>query len=148
MLMACAGTMASANHKCQKEEWKKKLQSEKIAFLSTEIGLTPEEAQAFWPVYNETEAEKDLAMHEVFKAFRELEKAIEEGRSEKEIGTLLDKYIKAQETQRDTENKATEKYRKVLPADKVAKLLIGEENFRRHHIRKLHGKPEDNQAKR
>ena len=35
------------------EDWKEKIQSEKIAFLTTEIGLTPEEAQAFWPVYNQ-----------------------------------------------------------------------------------------------
>ena len=35
------------------ESWKEKMRSEKIAFLTNEISLTPEEAQLFWPVYNQ-----------------------------------------------------------------------------------------------
>ena len=41
---------AFANNEA-KEDWKEKIQSEKIAFLTLEIGLTPQEAQVFWPVY-------------------------------------------------------------------------------------------------
>ena len=33
--------------------WKERMMSEKIAFFTTEIGISPEEGQAFWPVYNE-----------------------------------------------------------------------------------------------
>lgn len=138
-LAACIGTVSSAHHSCQKGDWKKKIQSEKIAFLTTEIDITPEEAQAFWPVYNKVEAEMDKAMHEVFETFKELDKALEEGRSEKDISTLLNKYLDAQDRQKVLSADRAEKYLKVLPAEKVARLLIGEEKFRRHHIRKLHG---------
>ena len=56
---------AFANNEA-KEDWKEKIQSEKIAFLTLEIGLTPQEAQVFWPVYNEINEEKDKAMYEAF----------------------------------------------------------------------------------
>ena len=120
-----------------KEDWKEKLQAEKIAFLTMEIGLTPQEAQVFWPVYNEINEEKDQAMYEIIKYYWEMSKAIEAGKSEKEIKTLLDKYLEAQEKQRKIDNDAADKYKKVLPTAKVAKLYIAEEKFRRQHIRKL-----------
>lgn len=120
-----------------KEDWKEKLQAEKIAFLTMEIGLTPQEAQVFWPVYNEINEEKDQAMYEVIKYYWEMSKAIEAGKPEKEIKTLLDKYLEAQEKQRKIDNDAADKYKKVLPTAKVAKLYIGEEKFRRLNIRKL-----------
>ena len=133
-----AGQGPRNNHQ---EDWKQKMQSEKIAFITTEVGLTPEEAQNFWPVYNELDKEKDNAMREVFKAYRALDAAIKEGKSEKEINALLDKYLAAQKQQRELDEKTVEKYRKVLSGDKVAKVFIAEEGFRRHHIRNLHGKP-------
>lgn len=120
-----------------KEDWKEKIQSEKIAFLTMEIGLTPQEAQVFWPVYNEINEEKDQAMYEVIKYYWEMSEAIEAGKSEKEIKSLLDKYLEAQEKQRKIDEDAAEKYKKVLSTTKVAKLYIGEEKFRRQHIRKL-----------
>ena len=127
---------AFANNEA-KEDWKEKIQSEKIAFLTLEIGLTPQEAQVFWPVYNEINEEKDKAMYEVIKYYWEMSKAIEAGKSEKEIKSLLDKYLEAQEKQRKIDEDAAEKYKKVLSTTKVAKLYIGEEKFRRQHIRKL-----------
>ena len=120
-----------------KEDWKEKFQSEKIAFLTLEIGLTPQEAQVFWPVYNEINEEKDQAMYEIIKYYWEMSKAIEAGKSEKEIKALLDKYLEAQEKQRKIDEDAAEKYKKVLSTTKVAKLYIAEEKFRRQHIRKL-----------
>ena len=38
--------------------WQERMQSEKIAFFTAELNLSPEEAQVFWPVYNKLEAEK------------------------------------------------------------------------------------------
>lgn len=131
----CFSTSASAHKRCG-EDWKEKMQSEKIAFLTTEIGLTPEEAQAFWPVYNQVEKEKDEAMHNVIKAYKELCKGLEEG---KDVSVLLDKYVAAKTKINEVENGVAAKYKAVLPVEKVAKLYVSEERFRRNHIRKLHG---------
>ncbi len=132
----CFSTSASAHKRCG-EDWKEKMRSEKIAFLTTEIGLTPEEAQAFWPVYNQVEKDKDEAMHNVIKTYKELCKAIEDG--SKDVSALLDKYIAAQAKMNEVENGVAAKYKAVLPVEKVAKLYVSEERFRRNHIRRLHG---------
>ena len=67
------------------EDWKQKFMSEKIAFLTSEMQITPEEAQVFWPVYNQIWKEKDEVMKKIFKSFRELEEALDSGKSGKVI---------------------------------------------------------------
>ena len=121
------------------DDWKEKLMSEKIAFLTLEVGLTPEEAQVFWPVYNQVEKEKDEAMFSMIRAYKDMSKAIEEKKSEKEISALLNKYLEAQKKLNEIENGIAARYKAVLPVGKVAKLYVAEENFRRQQIRKLHG---------
>lgn len=139
-VLFCTAFNAEAWHRCE-NGWKEKMMSEKIAFLTTELDITPDEAQAFWPVYNKLNDERDAAMHETFDAFRALEQAIEAGRPEKEVTGLLDRYLAAQKKQRELDNSAAEHYRKALPAGKVARLFVAEEKFRRQHIRRLHDKP-------
>ena len=113
----------SAENICQ-EDWKKKMMSEKIAFLSVEIDITPEEAQTFWPIYNQVNQERDEAMFKVFKAYKELDKAVSEGKGAKEISDLLETYLDAQEAQRELEGRVAERYGKALPMEKVAKAML------------------------
>lgn len=138
VIMACTCFTALAHKKCDKG-WKEKMQSEKIAFLTMELDITPEEAQSFWPVYNRVEKDKDAAFEKVIQTYKALNSAIEAGNSS-DISKCLDEYLQAQEKMREEEGKAAEEYRKVLPVEKVARLYVAEEKFRRQHIRKLHGK--------
>ena len=121
-----------------KEDWREKIMSEKIAFLTSELNITPQEAQTFWPVYNQVNKEKDEAMHEVFRAYKAMSSAITDNKSAKEIDNLLDKYLSALEKQRELDNKTPDRYKKVLPVEKVAKLYVAEERFRRQQIHRLH----------
>ena len=131
--------LASAVSALAEENWKEKMMSEKIAFLTMEMGITPEEAQVFWPVYNQIDKERDEAMRKVFGSFKAMEDAISAGKSEKDISKLLEDYLEALDKQGDIEKKAYQAYSKVLPVAKLAKLYVSEEKFRRQHIRKLHG---------
>ncbi len=144
--MMLAFTVSAAAHRNAGEDWKEKMMSEKIAFLTVEMGLTPEEAQTFWPIYTEVNKAKDAATHKVFRTYKKLKETMEAGKSEKEVAKALDKYLDALEDQREMDDKAADKFRKALPVEKVAKLYLGEEKFRRQHIRKMrsnHGhKPE------
>lgn len=130
-------TSANAANNSQ-GDWKQRIMSEKIAFLTIEMGITPAEAQAFWPVYNQVDKEKDQAMREVFQSFKALEDAVSAGKSEKEISKLLDTYLDALEQQGKIETQASAKYEKVLSVEKLAKLYVGEEKFRRLQVRRLH----------
>ena len=129
------------------DDWKQKMMSEKIAFLTNEMQITPEEAQSFWPVYKQIFKDKDEALKNVFKTFRELEEAIENGKSEKEIKRLLAAYLEAEQRQRDTDSQVAEQIGKVLPVEKTARFFIAEEKFRRQQIHRLHGKPDSRGSK-
>ena len=135
VLAICLGMTADAHKSCD-NDWKAKIMREKIAFLTMEMNITPEEAQAFWPIYNQVEQEKDAALEQVIKSYKALSEAVEQNaKTEK----LLEAYLEAQKNLRKVDNEAPEKYKAVLSAEKVAKLYVAEEKFRRQHIRKLHG---------
>ena len=139
-LLAVASYTADAQPKPQ-EDWKEKMQSVKIAFLTNEIGLTPTEAQSFWPIYNAVNEELDKAVYCTFSSYMELEKAIKENKSEKEISKCLDRYLQALGSQDEIRRESVEKYKKILSDTKVAKIFVAEEKFRRQNIRTLQRGP-------
>ena len=123
-----------------KENWQNRVKSEKIAFITAELDLTPEEAQAFWPVYNQIEKTKHESQKAVMTSYRDLLEALKsDTATEKEIDKLLDDYLAAKLAQKNLGKDDAAKFRKVLSSKKVAKLYVAEEKFRRHHIRNFKG---------
>ena len=45
--------VANAQHEAPAEKKQQDIEALKVAFISRELELTPEEAQKFWPIYNE-----------------------------------------------------------------------------------------------
>ena len=117
-------------------QWQERIESEKIAFLTNEMSLTPKEAQTFWPLYNQAQKEQREAIETSMKTFAELDKALRDGKTGREVNALLEKYTKAVDDQ-NVSAKYLKEYLKVLPAEKVGKLLIGEEKFRQSQIQRL-----------
>ncbi len=123
------------------DEWRERIESKKIAFLTSEMDLTPEEARVFWPVYNKAREEMREAMDKVMKTFGQMDRAVKEGKSEKEISALVHAYTAALAATKGVEEKNAKAYEQVISPVKVAKLLVGEEKFRMQQIRKL-GSPD------
>ena len=143
-------SMSYAMAQPPKQNWHEKMMSEKIGYLTAQLELTPEEAQMFWPVYNQI-AEKNKELNKaVGEAYKALTQALKEGTaSDKEIDKLLDKYLAAKLAQKDKGKGDVAQYRKVLSSQKVAKLYVAEENYRRHLINKMkhhHGHKSDNKG--
>jgi len=132
-----SGTAINASAQ-KKEDWKQKIMQEKIAFFTTEMNLTQEEAQNFWPVYNQFCKEEHEAQKLIMTTYKDLNEAIESGKSEKEISACLNRYLKAREEKRDLSTAAAGRFRKILSDEKVARLYIAEEKFKRNQIQKLH----------
>ena len=120
----------------RKKDWER-LQAEKIAFITQELDLTPEEAQVFWPVYNQCWKEV-LASH---KATREALAGIRgkqaEGLTDKEMEKKLDAYIQASTRSNQVLADWYPKFKQVLPIRKVAKLYQAEEAFQQRMINNL-----------
>lgn len=133
-------TLSAQDKKEGNYGWKEKMMSEKIGFITARLQLTPEEAQAFWPVYNKISAQKDEALKASRQCYKDLRTAIKEEKGEKEVSNLLNKYMDAVENAQKIEKESIPQLNKVLDGVKVAKLFIAEEAFRKQQINKLqHG---------
>ena len=139
LLVGASAFAQGQGNRQQGNDWMARMRSEKIAFLTSEIGLTPEEAQAFWPIYNKAEAESSAAFDATMKAYRALEDAVRQKKSEKEISKLLDDYTTAVNNSQTANVKYVAQYKKILSAEKVAKLFVAEERFRNNQILRLQG---------
>ena len=128
------------------EEQRKKdferLQAEKIAFITQELDLTPEEAQVFWPVYNQCWKEV-LASHKASReAFAGIRGKQAEGLTDKEMEKKLDAYIQASTRSNQVLADWYPKFKQVLPIRKVAKLYQAEEAFQQRMINNLRKHPQ------
>lgn len=114
-------------------EVQQRMKVEKITFIANQLELTPQEAQNFWPVYNEYEQKK-------FKI--EKEKHILEIKSKspqdtiplKEFQELCMKYVSLAEQETAMLETYNKQLLKILPADKVLKLYFSERKFRSHML--------------
>ncbi|MEN8117241.1 MAG: hypothetical protein ABFS16_09695 [Bacteroidota bacterium] len=118
-----------------KELWEK-YKSEKVAFLTTNLDLTPEEAQKFWPIYNQMDKEKSEAQMKR----RELENKVRdagETLTDDEIVKLTREFAKTMEKEGTMRTQYNEEFLKILPPKKVLKLYQAENEFRMHMFKKF-----------
>ncbi|MGM9737894.1 MAG: hypothetical protein ACI3ZT_05720 [Candidatus Cryptobacteroides sp.] len=111
-----------------------RMKAERVAYLTSVMELTPAEAEKFWPVYNEMERERKEAFRRVITAYKALDEALKANKPDKEISSLLDKYVSEMKDSRNLEAKYTPIFRKIISVEKVAKLFVGEEEYRRMQI--------------
>ncbi len=108
------------------------LLSAKIAFYTSEMNLTPQEAAAFWPVYNQYWEEKEIAHKRVQRNMRVLMMILKEKKPnyEDNLRRILDAYITSLSIDGVINRKYYEEFQKVLPVEKVAAFYKAEEDFR------------------
>ena len=114
------------------EDRKKEFQAQKIAFLTTKLDLTPEEAQAFWPVYNELEKAREAHHRKFIESKIEMKKRMRSGEemTDAEIESFLLERFQEEREKADIEEKYFKKLKGVLSMKKLALLYGAEEEFR------------------
>lgn len=136
LVLVSVVALAQNNDKRDPEKWREKVRAEQVAMITSELDLSEAEAQAFWPVYNEVQKQR----REAFKVSGEAFKALKEGVDGADVNTLLNNYLDAKKKCEALDAEALNRYKKVLPVQKVAKLVMAEEKFRHQQIGKLGGK--------
>ena len=114
-----------------------KFQAEKVAFLTQKMDLTVEEAQVFWPVYNEYSKASEQAHKEMMAAVGKVHKCAE--LTDAETAAAIDELLAAQKKENDLMAQYTEQFKKVLPIKKVAAFFAAEDAFRKHLFRQFKG---------
>lgn len=112
-----------------------KLEAQRVAYITNELELSTQEAQSFWPVYNEYKAEEQ-AMKASFRGkfsgsgrLREL--------SDEEAQKYINYMLEFEQKQLDLKVKYTKKLIGVLPIQKVAMLPEAERGFREKVVRRI-----------
>jgi len=117
------------------EARKEKMQSIKIAFITQKLALTTEEAQKFWPIYNEMESEMDVIQGKKRELMKENKG--NDNLSENEYKKIISSMISFEEQELAIRKKYSEKFLSVLPAKKVFELEKADREFRREMLSKM-----------
>ncbi|HNX54088.1 MAG TPA: hypothetical protein PLG33_02360 [Prolixibacteraceae bacterium] len=119
-----------------------KIKAQKISFFTEKLALTPSEAQAFWPVYNEFE-KKRFDIQRQKHDFERMPDEKYDRLSDSEIETLTGNYIDSFEKEAMLLKEYNKQFLKVLPKKKVLLLYRTENEFRGHLIREYRGQKRD-----
>ena len=115
---------------------REKIQAQKIAFITEKLNLTPEEAQIFWPVYNELEKKRDAIHADKMKKVK-CGEDIYSTLSKEELEKIADSFVEIDLQDAKLAIDYNEKFKKVLPIDKVVKLYHAEHQFRNHLLKQM-----------
>ena len=130
-LLAFAITIATASAQPPPERGER-VEALKISFITEQLSLTPEEAQIFWPVFNQFEAERK-AIRQNYKAGGQKLEFM----SDAEAETMINKEIEFQQKNLDVTKKYIGEFKEILPVKKVAVLLTLEKKFSKMLLEKV-----------
>jgi len=124
----------------------KEIKAQKSAYITTQLSLTPEEAQQFWPIYNEFEGKQE----QLRKDLRELMKAAKaDGAtlSEGEAAQLLDKGLLNRQKELELEKSYLERFKKSIGSVKTLKLKKAERDFNKEVLKRFRERMEERRGK-
>lgn len=122
------------------QDRKENVQAMKIAFITEKIDLTPQEAQQFWPLYNQY-SDKMMELRKKRRQDNREARSNFDELSDKEVEQLVNNDIAIRQKELDLQKEYNEKFKAVLPIKKVAKLYAAEEQFKVVLLNKLKDRP-------
>ncbi|MBI2967143.1 MAG: hypothetical protein HYY40_04945 [Bacteroidetes bacterium] len=114
----------------KKQEQKERMNVQKIAFITNSLQLTPEEAQKFWPVYNEYENNRENLQKSHRDGMQKLKKEPTQ-MTEKDYDAMVEAELSLRQRLLDLKKQYYQKFKTILPASKAVKLFEAEKTFRR-----------------
>jgi hypothetical protein len=129
-LLLCVGA-STVSAQPKQEARAEKIKAYRVAVFTEILNLSSEEAQGFWPIYNEYLDKRETLQKEL-KMTRQID-----GMSDNEVEDYIKKYFELRNKELDLEKDLTQKLRKVLPLRKIAKIPVAEREFREALVQKL-----------
>jgi hypothetical protein len=107
----------------------------KVAFITKKLDLTTEEAQKFWPVYNNYQKE----LMELMKKRREFRQKTDIAPNDK-----INADLAYESKMLDLKKKYKKLYSRTIPSEKILLLYQAEREFREHLIKQLNHRRKSN----
>ena len=124
--MSTICSIAQSNNGGKRE----RIKSLKVAYITTELSLTSDEATKFWPVFNSFEAKQQEIRSQKTKSFinrmsdEDLNKM-----TDKDASNLLSQLESTEDELFQNRKKLIANLKNILPAIKILKLKRAEDNF-------------------
>ncbi|QQS51969.1 MAG: hypothetical protein IPM71_04370 [Bacteroidota bacterium] len=113
-----------------------KVQAARVKFFNEKLELTPDESKKFWPIYNDYQSRKNKLTTER-KNLMSFFSSNQSNMSEKEIAETLDRYVAIEKEETQLLETYNQKFRQVLPDEKVLKIYLTEIQFRNYLLKQL-----------
>ena len=111
------------------------IKAQKSAFITQRLNLSPEEARAFWPIYDQYDAEMEAARKEQRSDRRDRKNA--GVLSEAEASKAIDENLKSRQDQLDHRRRYMDEFKKSIGAVKTLQLEGAERDFNRELLKRI-----------
>jgi hypothetical protein len=118
------------------EERMREIKAQRTAYLTTKLGLTPEEAQTFWPIYNAYDDGREANRKEMRRTMNPRDAGPEE-LTEAQAAERLNKGLELRQRELDLERSYKDRFVKAIGARKTVALIRAEHDFNREVLRRL-----------
>lgn len=119
----------------------------KIAYFTENLELTPEEAEKFWPLYNEYDSKKHELRRENRTNSRLFSQQAEQ-LSDQEVEEIMDRMIENRKKDLQLDIEFHDNLKTILPPKKIMKLYITEIRFREYMLKKIREERSESKRKR
>lgn len=122
-----------------RQQKKERIRAAKIAHITTSLDLTTEQAEKFWPIYNEYSTKK-RALKKQLRQIHHNRKDNIEGASDAELQRDLEKTFKIRQEEVLLDMEYKDKFLKVISLKQLFKLYKAEKEFKRKLEKMVHGR--------
>ncbi|GAA3962704.1 hypothetical protein [Hymenobacter antarcticus] len=113
------------------------LENAKIAFITNRVVLTQDQAQKFWPLYNEFSGRR----REFNRNGRLLRRDVADGMTDQQIRENFTQAFTMRQQELNLEKEYFDKFQKVISLRQVAQLFQAERDFTKEVIRRVADRP-------
>jgi hypothetical protein len=120
----------------QRQQKKERVKQLKIAFFTEELDLTEDEAEKFWPIYNEMEEKVKVEKRKKVMATNAIKNGFDT-MSDAEIETKMKEALDARISEAELEKEYLVKIGDAIGFKKAAKVVSLEAQFKRELVKRL-----------
>lgn len=137
LLVFCAltvtGTTALAQDSRTPKDHRERVEAAKVAYLTDKMDLSSEQAQKFWPIYNEFQAKRRDLLKEYHIGYKQNVDEL----SEQEAKVRIETMFSTREKELTLEQEYAAKYVRVISNKQLIKLYRGERDFTKMLLKRL-----------
>lgn len=137
LFTASLNSYAQPHHQGEKES---RIRAARVAFITDKLELTPEEAQKFWPVYNEFDKKRQELQRDIAERFSHRPPDVA-NMSDAEAEEFIIRKFDEEKALVELKIEYFGKIKEVLPVKKILLLYESEMEFRKVLLERLKDRP-------